>query len=925
MKLKNTFLLSIILFLMILSNQEITAQTPGLIYENPGISVLDPNGDGYVSQTTSGFSANDQTESEIQYAALPVLEFEPDSDQRVGPYCSYTDIVDNGIKNALYAYYDGTNILFRFRLSGTASNAKGYSIMVDSDQKFGFTGSEADPDAVVGNPGFEFEIVLETKRGIALYDVNGKNYATEIGNAATQRPYASYAQKSIALTTNCNTPDYFYDFYVSMADLNAAFGIDQNTLLRFTGTTVTDTSAFIGSPGASDIAGTNEFCFGDIFDCIPPIKISEISTANTDCRTSCPSIDGVIEDGATTVSGTGIIGAEINVFKNGTTIGTTNVDGTGNWSLININSTLISGDTITATAKDGTRYVSFNDCNIKIVECSPALTITSVGGKGIFGTYYISGAVFRVYLNGTEILQGGDSLFTDKGSGNWAFSCAGNLDCTGSGVNCMDIGWYEVTQQIPGSCESVPVGICYNGVSSTVPIISSNPIKINTNPITGTGIPGSAIILYQNNSHIGTGTVNGSGDWSISPVKPLTICSEITASQVEANKCRSNLSLPITVIDTIQFHKPIITGDYCVLAATTVSTITGTSVEEENSVIEIFVNSSSVGTSTVQANATWELTGLSINIGDTITAQVISGPACLSKSAVSDAVIVKKTFTNDAFIIGTYYEGDGSVSGSGSTDGRFVYLYQDDVLIGSDYISGSWSVSGLETTLYAGGALTVTIDSTGMCESDYSAPAVIVQCKAPLDNRLITAVQSEYCENDNAEIIVKSSENGIIYTPVLRSDSTVIGYSELGTGNDLTLTTYPFLLSGTYNITVKAEKPCGIDCIVFNTNDTSLQINPLPDKTLAVSPAAVSICRGNSVDITITNAENGITYQLQNAADNINIGSSAVGDGINNLIIPTGLLDTTITIKVIATDNTYPTNCSVELDNTVKLTVNGPN
>ena len=54
------FLLSI-LFLLIINIQKINAQTPGLIYENPGNAVLDPNGDGYISQTIFGFSVSDYT------------------------------------------------------------------------------------------------------------------------------------------------------------------------------------------------------------------------------------------------------------------------------------------------------------------------------------------------------------------------------------------------------------------------------------------------------------------------------------------------------------------------------------------------------------------------------------------------------------------------------------------------------------------------------------------------------------------------------------------------------------------------------------------------------------------------------------------------------------------------------------------------
>ncbi len=920
MKLKNTFILSIVFLFIILSGQKTNAQTQGLIYKktNPLNTILDPNGDGYVSTDTTGFQTNDSTESEIAYISIPVLETEPNSDQKIGPDGSYIDIIDNGTKNSVYVYYDGTNLLFRFRLGGTAANTKGYSILVDSDQKFGFTGSEADPNAVVGNPGFEFEIVLETQVGVALYNVDGTSSPSEIGNASTDRPDSTYSQKSIALTTTNGDPDYFYDFYVPMNSLTSAFGIDENTLLRFVGATVADAAAFIGSNEASDIAGTNEFYFSDIFECIPPIKISEIATANTDCRTSCPSINSLAH-GATAVTGTSTEqdSTVIEVFKNGISIGTAKVSA-GIWSLTGISPALASGDEIKATAKDSSRYVSFDDCNIQIVECSSVLNNLEIHNNRICGSGYISGFLFKIYHNGVEIPLAGDSLFTELNGGNWVYSCNGTSTCNNSGASCMQNGWYDVTQEIPGSCESKCVGIGRGAQTSILPVITTDPIKTNTTSVNGTGINGSIIILYQDSTILDTAIVNSSGVWSVS-VSGLTACSEITARQVESGKKGSDLTAPVTVLSTNTYHKPIITGNYCITSGI-ISTVTGTSVEGENSEAEVFVNSTSVGTSLVLANETWELTGLTINIGDSITARIISGAGCLSESELSDTVIVTKASVSTATINSPNYEGNGSVSGiCQSETSSKIYLYQDGILVGSTNVFGAtWDVINIDAnTLYAGGILTITRALTGECESNILATDTVL-CHAPA-NLTITPAQSEYCENENAELVVGSSENDIVYTPILVSDGSVIGYSRIGNGSDLTLTTYA--LTNTTDITVKAEKICPISC-ESHTDSVTITINPLPDTALAVSSASANICRYDSVDITITGAEIGVTYQLQNAADDSNIGTYAHGGG-TDLIISTGPLDTTVTIKVNATDYSHSTNCSVDLTNTVDITVTG--
>src|SRR5687768_13007917 len=101
-------------------------QTPGLIFKTAGTgtAVLDPNGDGYTSTTTAGFSTNDQTQSEIAYRPLAVPSTEPTSDPGPGPNCAFNDIVDSGSEDPVFSYYDGTNLLFRFRLGSAAPNSK---------------------------------------------------------------------------------------------------------------------------------------------------------------------------------------------------------------------------------------------------------------------------------------------------------------------------------------------------------------------------------------------------------------------------------------------------------------------------------------------------------------------------------------------------------------------------------------------------------------------------------------------------------------------------------------------------------------------------------------------------------------------------------------------------------------------------------
>ena len=145
------YLLAVVLFFGFSSLLLAQSPTPGLIVvpvSASGQAVLDPNDDGYVSANASGFVANDVGESEIPFKLIPGIQPEPTSDLATGPSCGFTDLVNAGTDFGVFWHFDGVNLLFRFRLGNLASNAKGYSILVDSDGGFGSTGPFADSNPV---------------------------------------------------------------------------------------------------------------------------------------------------------------------------------------------------------------------------------------------------------------------------------------------------------------------------------------------------------------------------------------------------------------------------------------------------------------------------------------------------------------------------------------------------------------------------------------------------------------------------------------------------------------------------------------------------------------------------------------------------------------------------------------------------------
>ena len=204
---------------------------------------------------------------------------------------------------------DGTNLIIRFRLSGYSKNSKAYSLLIDTDQKFGFTGNNADANAVPGNAGFEVEVVLETNFGVEVYNVDGTTSGS-LTTAYTTNPYATNCQKSMALTTACSDPDYFYDFYIPITQLTSipGLGITTNTQLRLAATTGMSPNHVIGTNTYSDINGQSsssnvDVIFTSIISNTYPATLNTMNATGILQRSACPGISSITTSNAT-ISGT---------------------------------------------------------------------------------------------------------------------------------------------------------------------------------------------------------------------------------------------------------------------------------------------------------------------------------------------------------------------------------------------------------------------------------------------------------------------------------------------------------------------------------------------------------------------------------------------------------------------------------------------
>ncbi len=359
MRLLHSFL---VLTILLSVSYSVYGQTPGLIYKPSstsfGRSILDPNGDGFISLTTAGFSGTDYgTNSELRMIPLPILQGEPHSDLSTGANGGHTDIVSalvsgNPSRESSYILFKTVGgvdyVIIRMRIGKASTSPKGYSFLLNTDGSFN-TGSSGT------NPGYDKEIVLQTGNPaeVVVYSHTNSTTTRIAGYSA-----AEYSQRAVALSTTNGDLDYFYDFFIPFS----ALGITNNPVGI---TAVTVTSAGSGIEGTiSDFNGVDDRLYAgnrnaimsaliSTFPAIPITQLTEDFNYETSWlpATTPPTVNDGLTTSSTSITGTSTEanGTVITVYKNGTQLGST-VSVTNNaWTLSGV-SGLAVGDLITAKA-----------------------------------------------------------------------------------------------------------------------------------------------------------------------------------------------------------------------------------------------------------------------------------------------------------------------------------------------------------------------------------------------------------------------------------------------------------------------------------------------------------------------------------------------------------------------------------------------
>ena len=896
-----------------------SAQSPGQIVRRSSVStVLDPNGDGYTSTNTSGFTTSDITQSELQFKTIPPAFLEPIGDLATGASGSFTDLVTSPTdKTGFVAYYDGTNLLFRVRVGSISSGAKAYSILIDADFKAGNSGSQADPNYVAptsqgsGNIGFEWEVLLSAGNSttITLYETDGK-----IGPNIVQKYQTVNAgnwQMSMALTTNSNNPDYFYDFYIPISQFTGTYALTGSNPFRFVATTVSSpTSALQGN--RSDIFGVNDVLYPSTPDGwlaalngAPPMTLTSLSSGSVAGVCTNPPVitsSSVVIGSGQSISGTWTrkdntmdANATISVYRyssagvllntyTSTSAYPSGVATGGSWTLTGI--TASSGDYFVAKAKGTNATLNESEClqsNIIYTTCSSTINptvLTQSSSKGICGsltTGATAALIYRMEATGNTLMNPSNANTTyGAGTFTW-FVCSG-------GTNNVSNGTYMVILTGSG-CQSTPVFDCISGGAGSLTGLAVN-----------TGITFPAAIYPFNDTIAGLVPTNAAVQMAtlfINNVLKATVSIPANTTSYVFRGLQLNAGDNIKVYlsgasctvynsTTVLCYNqpPIITTDANAKLLAGVTTISGTSAANASITVNRVTTTTANWTTTANSSGAWSVTVPALTAGDTYTATVTAASGCSTASAASSTATVATVTTtcptmNLTPVTNTPYTDTSTIvrgTVNVTTTGSIVRLYVDGALAGSQTINTAgtqnWDIIS-SLPLYNGAVLKATFQSgaTGSEKTDCGGTMTVV-CTSPTTpgisptSTTINAGQSVPYNVSSAVpttwYAVRDNTGNSYATSIYNVAATSFG-----------LTTSVFNTPGTYNLLLTADKLTGCPA---STAAATVVVNAIATPVRFVSINARKTSAGNVVSWVVADEADVNHYEIEKSFDGINFG-----------------------------------------------------
>ncbi|MHA2899524.1 BapA/Bap/LapF family large adhesin [Enterobacter sp. H2G27] len=474
----------------------------------------------------------------------------------------------------------------------------------------------------------------------------------------------------------------------------------------------------------------------------------------------------VTNDSTPTISGTGLAGSTIHIMNNGTQIGTTTVDGSGNWSFTPTAPLSDGSYSLRAYATDTAGNASANSSvfAFTIDTAAPGVpVVTSViddvgpvtgtltsgnstnDARPTFNGTGEVGSTVHVIVDGNEI---GTAVVNAQGS--WTFTPGTDL---GEGPHAITFNATDAAGNTGGTTTpftlTVDTGVPSAPIISTAgdnvgsiqtPLSSGQSTDDTTPTLNGTATANATVTVYENGQPVGTVQADGTGAWSFTPSAPLGNGSHTwTATVTDAAGNVSPTSPGFTlIVDTAAPNAPVIsqavddvgsiTGPLTSGQTTddTVPRLVGTS--EPFATVKIYEGTTLVGTGTADNNGSWSiLLNTTLTAGaHSFTAQATDAAGNTSLSSTSFNLTVDTTppalpvLTSILDDVGNAatpvanggFTNDAQPTLSGTAEaGSTVKIFDNGVQIGSvTATGGAWSFT--PSPALSNGAHTLTFTAT---------------------------------------------------------------------------------------------------------------------------------------------------------------------------------------------------------------------
>jgi len=584
-----------------------------------------------------------------------------------------------------------------------------------------------------------------------------------------------------------------------------------------------------------------------------------------------PANASITNDNTPTYSGTAEAGSTVTVIVDGTPVGTTTANGSGAWSFTPTAALADGPHAVKATATDtvGNTGPESNINTFTVDTAPPAAPVVTAPANGsttndntpTYSGTAEAGSTVTVIVDGTPV-----GTTTANGSGAWSFTPVAAL---ADGPHTVKATATDAANNTSAESNTNTFTVDTTAPAAPVVLTPANGSTINDNTPTysGTAEPGSTVTVIVDGSAVGTATADGSGAWSFTPTAGLTNglhTVKATATDAVGNTSPESNTNTFTVDTDVPAAPVVLTPANGTITNDNTPTYSGTA--EAGSTVTVFVDGTSVGTTTANASGAWSLTPATA---------LADGPHAVKATAM-DAVgntspdSSTNTFTVDttapaAPVVLTPANGsttnDNTPTYTGTAEaGSTVTVIVDGTPVGTTTAnaSGAWSLTPATALVDGPHAVKATAtDAANNASAESNTNTFTVDTTAPAAPVVLAPADGSTIP-DNTPTYTGTAEAGSTVTVIV--DGVVAGTTTANASGAWSFTPTAGLPNGPHTVKATATDAVGNVSPESNTNTFTVDAT-IPPAPVVLTPANNSVTNDTTPVITGT-AEANATVTL---------------------------------------------------------------